>query len=1119
MHHDLEGTKHNVTVMVNNTEHDLVVMKKDVKHKMDDTVLEINDNVKLATEELEQVQANMTARMTLMRSSMTKMAKELNDNVAQAQDTINSEVDEVKNTINEYVAITNKEFAAQNDFVRYQLAGTFALLSCLISLWHLTSHLRHYHKDAQKRVMAILWMVPIYSITSWLSLVFPSFEGAFGAVKDCYEAYAIYTFIAFLVDIVQDGHDIHRLIEIITENVIEERKAHKRAIDNDEKPPVLHLKPPCPCCYVRLGEINLDSPTIFGAAKMASAWLWQCRFFALQFVMIKPVLTLLPYICILCRYDYFGNVPYSDGRFNFGSVQLYNMILANVSVALAFYGLLQFYHGLEKEIAWCNPWPKFLCIKGVVFMTFWQGIALSAMSSMGLVEEKAASQLQNLLICLEMLLASLAHYYIFPSYEWAPEYKLNEEHKQKVQILGTLAFKDFFKDVKQMVQPSSWQDQDGDMMSPSQRSKTIGDKEAFYGSALVNHDPEAQLSRKQTMFQDDTSWRVYNESDEDELGGGIDLNKALFDPNINLREFRRMTLAGNLPAAAAPPRAAGRSKHSENGGLSGHNSVHSVHSAGSGGSGHAVEGRSSQAGRDSEYGQSEPTSPHQRKYRKTMQAIDESTGSNVEGEFEYHHLERSSANGKESDSVPSSDEHSLTGRRASSERPDAIYALTSRESGEQPKHILSTSNNTWRSGSRRPSVPPPPNSGSEMSPPMSRIFVNKEDEGYVSDVTNSSTPARNERRLTASEMRDQDLASKAYELTERYATQMRIGSAAIAHGSGQEGGRRISQASQLAEIEQISRAARDSRSGSHEKLQPYAYSSHGDGFERRPRINSEGTYSSLSDGLRSRDGTPSPNIFGDVASASSDDDDHKFEDAEGELMNDVESRRNSIDGPCDTSGNTNAGSAPGSNQSGYDTWRSHRSLDSSYNAGAAQSPGTGAGAGAGAGTLRGYESDLPWINSADKRRSMSGESAGSERSSRSVKFAEHMRDAGEVADTPSQMEVGSRASSLNHSVSVIGDEGSPDRGPPHLKQPPAKYTDIDAIDEQGEEGRRAMISPVGFAHAEGASDLSISSRGLGLGIATRPGPQGQSMAPVTVTDVDTESETSSIGENDRTASV
>lgn len=73
------------------------------------------------------------------------------------------------------------------------LVGTFTLIGCLISLWHLTSHLRHYYKpEVQRRIMAVLWMVPIYSVTSWFSLVLPKLEPAFGAIRDCYEAYVLY---------------------------------------------------------------------------------------------------------------------------------------------------------------------------------------------------------------------------------------------------------------------------------------------------------------------------------------------------------------------------------------------------------------------------------------------------------------------------------------------------------------------------------------------------------------------------------------------------------------------------------------------------------------------------------------------------------------------------------------------------------------------------------------------------------------------------------------------------------------------------------------------------------------------------------------------------------------
>lgn len=77
-----------------------------------------------------------------------------------------------------------------------------------------------------------------------------------------------------------------------------------------------------------------------------------------------------------------------------------------------------FYTATEKLLAWCDPWPKFLCIKGIVFMTFWQGIAITGMSVAGIVDEKSALAAQNMLICIEMLLASIMHHLFFPYHEW-----------------------------------------------------------------------------------------------------------------------------------------------------------------------------------------------------------------------------------------------------------------------------------------------------------------------------------------------------------------------------------------------------------------------------------------------------------------------------------------------------------------------------------------------------------------------------------------------------------------------------------------------------------------------------------------------------------------------------
>jgi hypothetical protein len=73
---------------------------------------------------------------------------------------------------------------------------------------------------------------------------------------------------------------------------------------------------------------------------------------------------------------------------------------------------------VDKDLAWCRPFAKFLCIKGVVFMTFWQGLAISILAQTtdvgGQDEVEWAQSAQNFLICLEMLLFSIAHFYCFP---------------------------------------------------------------------------------------------------------------------------------------------------------------------------------------------------------------------------------------------------------------------------------------------------------------------------------------------------------------------------------------------------------------------------------------------------------------------------------------------------------------------------------------------------------------------------------------------------------------------------------------------------------------------------------------------------------------------------------
>ena len=87
----------------------------------------------------------------------------------------------------------------------------------------------------------------------------------------------------------------------------------------------------------------------------------------------------------------------------------------------------------------------------VVFMTFWQGLALKILAETtevggdGESADSWSEMVQNFLICLEMLLFSIAHFYCFPVEEWQPGY---EAKYRKAKFGETMALNDFFTDLR-----------------------------------------------------------------------------------------------------------------------------------------------------------------------------------------------------------------------------------------------------------------------------------------------------------------------------------------------------------------------------------------------------------------------------------------------------------------------------------------------------------------------------------------------------------------------------------------------------------------------------------------------------------------------------------------------
>lgn len=184
------------------TIHDL----QDQVQKHDVTIQRFNQSVtnsdvmtrlKSLEKNLDKTQANLENEMDTLQSrvstQLNNTLRELGDTVANAKKEISEQVEKMKHDFDQYVVTTQDQFSMENSFMVYQIAGTLVLLCCLISMWHMTAHLRKLQEPVvQRKILAILWMSPIYAVTSWFSLVFHSAEGYLAIIKDGYEAYIIY---------------------------------------------------------------------------------------------------------------------------------------------------------------------------------------------------------------------------------------------------------------------------------------------------------------------------------------------------------------------------------------------------------------------------------------------------------------------------------------------------------------------------------------------------------------------------------------------------------------------------------------------------------------------------------------------------------------------------------------------------------------------------------------------------------------------------------------------------------------------------------------------------------------------------------------------------------------
>ena len=278
------------------------------------------------------------------------------------------------------------------------VASICAVLSILISASTIGRHLcQTRHPALRLYTIRILFMVPVYSVDALAALYAPSWNVVLTVARSSYEAVALFSFVQLMLsyltlEMPSQGDGTTGAVWL------------SFALKGD---PQIHH--PVPCCW--------SDPW-----PMGPVFLRRCLVGVFQYTAVMPFVTLLTGISQISG-------VYGEWD-NFSSAYPYLAFVQNASQCWALYCLVLFYKATASRLEDVRPLGKFLSIKFVVFITWWQGLLISALSTGGIIKgqggrssEAAVNSSENTIICFEMLAMAEIFALVFPPSDYAISHK------------------------------------------------------------------------------------------------------------------------------------------------------------------------------------------------------------------------------------------------------------------------------------------------------------------------------------------------------------------------------------------------------------------------------------------------------------------------------------------------------------------------------------------------------------------------------------------------------------------------------------------------------------------------------------------------------------------------
>lgn len=274
------------------------------------------------------------------------------------------------------------------------ISAVCGLIAIVVSLFLMFMHTIHYSRPTeQKHIVRILFMVPIYSVVSYLSVYFYKHSVYYEVLRDCYEAFAIASFFSLMCAYVAPS--------------LHDQKEYFRVAR--PKPWIFPITQMQRCCGGEHGWLRTP--------RSGLTWfniIWVAVF---QYCFFRVAMTI---VAVLTQY--WGR--YCLESLNPAFSRIWVMVIVSVAVTIAMYCVIQFYYQLREDIAQHNPIMKVVAIKLVIFLSFWQTILISLLTSTGVMHTTEHVYTPDIkvglpatLLCIEMAIFSILHIFSFP---WTP---------------------------------------------------------------------------------------------------------------------------------------------------------------------------------------------------------------------------------------------------------------------------------------------------------------------------------------------------------------------------------------------------------------------------------------------------------------------------------------------------------------------------------------------------------------------------------------------------------------------------------------------------------------------------------------------------------------------------